>query len=154
MSEVLHGQGATPERMKKSSIEKGVRSVTKGGIPDSYGHQDTEHCALDHLLNSGLIDEDQYQAGYDLRNLYYKHKQSAKSCCAESSGGHDGDEMTPSDEAYEAYRAALKSVGNGCLIETVCCESLAPIPSYYTIMQDISYGLDDLVEYFTKKRKG
>lgn len=151
--EVLLNLGATPERLQKSTIVSGIREITKGGVPLSYGHRDTEHCALDFLLNRGYIENDQYDAGYQLRELFYKHRVTGR-WIDEGSKAHDGEVETPKDKAYESYRMALMSVNVGYrnLIEHVCTEAVT-FPTYYDIIRDLHNGLNDLVNYFTGAEK-
>jgi len=78
MKKVLHGQGATPERLGKSQMETGIREISKGGMALSVGHRDLEHCALDFLINGGYIEQDQFDAGMHLRNLYYTHTTTGR----------------------------------------------------------------------------
>lgn len=147
---ILHGQGATKERLAKGRVEKNVRSVTKGGIPDSYGHEEKLHCALDALYQGGYIEKDQYQAGYDLRALHFAYNTSSNEF-DKGGKGHEGEFETEKDRAYEAYRKAIKSVSmcKRGLIESVCTQD--SVPTYYAIITEIQRGLDELVDFFTKK---
>lgn len=150
--DTLHGQGATPERKQKSNIVTSIRETTKGGIPSAYGDYDVEHCALDTLLLRGFIEKDHYDAGMNLRQLYYMHKSSAKSCCDIGGSGHDPDLETPSDRAYERHKKALQSISMEYrnLIQGVCCEDVQ-IPAMYGVSPEVVRGLEELIEFFDKK---
>lgn len=146
----LQGQGATPERLGKSKIERRVRGTTRGGIPDSFGHEDTEHCALDILLNKGFIEQDQYDAGYQLRKLYYTFTQTGR-WIDEGGRGYSGDGETDQDRAEARYNAALRSVDMQYrqLARAVCIEDTY-IPADWMLIQSIQYGLGDLENFFKK----
>lgn len=145
---ILHGQGATPERLKKTNMARGFRGVTGGGIPNAYGHYDTEHCALDILLNGGYIDDDQYNSGYRLRGYYYGFNITGK-WIFDGGGGYEGDVETEADIAREKYNTAIKQVSLPYrqLVHTVCIEATT-VPTYYSIMSDIINGMEELTAYF------
>lgn len=155
MSKALDGQGATPERKNQSRITTGIREITKGGIPITYGHMDTQHCALDILLEKDYISKNQYDAGYTMRALYYTFKQSGRSLLGDPlSPGYEGDFETPQDRAYERYRKAIMVVSprNRSLIQNICTES-STVPTYYSILEIIASELQALADFFDPNQK-
>jgi len=151
MKKVLHGQGATPERLGKSQMETGIREISKGGMALSVGHRDLEHCALDFLINGGYIEQDQFDAGMHLRNLYYTHTTTGR-WIDEGGRGHESEELSSADIAYEVYSKALKAVtpAHRGITMHVCIEAVQ-IPTYYAVIHEVQHGLDDLINYFQKK---
>lgn len=149
----LHNKGATPERKNHSTIKTYIAGTTDGGIPNAYCHVDVEHCALDKLLAGGFIEKEQYDAGMDLRKLYYTFARSGVSCCEERSGGHEGDFETDADRAYERHRDALRAVDAEyrALVQSICCEA-TDIPAMYGLTMSIQHGLDDLMRFFTRRK--
>jgi len=156
MTKTLHGQGATKERLEKSNIEKRIRETTSGGIPTSFGHQDTEHCMLDKMLKLGVIEEDQKDAGYHLRGLYYTFTTTGN-WPMDGKGGHSGAEvdengdimLTPRDRAEIAYNAAMRSVSviDRPLIKSVCTEDRWE-PSDDKMIRSVQNGLDAMIKHF------
>lgn len=152
MIEVLDGTGATKERREKSKIVSRPRTLTAGGVVVTYGQHDTEHCTLDVMRNKGFIEDDQYDAGYNLRNLYYSFTITGR-WIEEGGKGYDGDFLTPKDIAFEDYQDAIKSVRDPkdrALVRTVCIENTF-VPADYVVIKSIQYGLSDLVNYFKNK---
>lgn len=148
MSEVLDGQGATKERLQKSTIRTAPRLLTKGGMVLTYGQHDEEHCALDVLLAKGFIERDHFDAGYELRNIYYSFTKTGK-WIDEGSPGYEGDLETPGDIARQHFHDAMQSIErNRPLIRSICVDLHVTIPADYNLIMDIQHGLGDLVDYF------
>lgn len=148
MSETLDGKGVTKERLKKSNIQTAPRTLTQGGLVLTYGQHDTEHCTLDILLNKGFIESDQYDAGYNLRRLYYAFTTTGR-WIEEGGKSYDGDLMTPKDMAEYKFNMALKSVDkNNRLITRCICVETTHVPADFEIILQIKHGLDDLLKYF------
>lgn len=149
----LHGQGATKERLEKSNIVKKITGTTRGGIPNSYAHMDTEHCALDVMLQKGFIENDHYDAGYDLRKLYYKFTSTGR-WIDEGGKAHEGDFETDIDVAMAKYNRALGSIEKRyrAVTRTVCIEDTV-VPANYELIKSIQYGLEDLIKFFKHEKK-
>lgn len=155
MTEVLHGQGATKERKAHSSITTKPRILTKGGMVTTYGDADTEHCLLDWMLNEGVIEQDQYDAGYLLRRLYYAFNKTGR-WIDEGGKAYEGDHETESDLAEKRFHSAMKSVDhtNRGLIRFVCIEAENnQIAGVFAARMHICHGLDDLKKYFMGEKK-
>lgn len=74
-------QGATIERAQHSQIIIEVRTLTKGGMVESYGNRDLDHCLLDHLCRTNRLGSPQdsaerYHVGYRLRDLWFSFNES------------------------------------------------------------------------------
>ena len=150
--EIKHGLGATKERREKSRVERRAIGTDRGGIPDTFVHEDKEHCALDILLNRGIIEQNQYDAGYQLRRLYYTFTQTGR-WIEEGGKAYEGDEETAADRARSRYNDALRHVQNSMLIRNICVEMQEYLPYDYLLVIEIQHGLDDLEKFFTKSRK-
>lgn len=151
---IQQGQGATRERMRHSNISTGARETTRGGIVTSYGHRDEEHCLLDWMLAQGIIEQDQYEAGYRLRNLFYRFNKTGR-WIDEGGKGYDGDTVTDADIAEERYNAAIRAVAlqDRGLMRFVCVEADAhQTAGIYAVAMNIQAGLDDLKKFFMVQR--
>lgn len=148
MTKTLHGQGATPERLAKSKIDKKVRGTTDGGIPNAYGHEDQEHCALDVILEKGYIEQDQHDAGYALRGIYFTFTSTGR-WIDEGGKAHEGEMETDADRARSRFNKALASINKDsrAIVRTVCVDETV-VPANYTLIRLIQYGLDDLIKFF------
>ena len=156
MSEVLHGQGATEERKRHSKIKTGIRTMTRGGMVTTYGHSDEEHCLLDWMLNQGVIEQHQYDAGYMLRNLYFMFNKSGTSCLTEKDNAYEGDHETESDRAQTRYNNAMKAMHlqDRPLMKFICIEA-EPHQNggIFSLALTIQDNLEHLKKHFIGARK-
>jgi hypothetical protein len=111
----LDGQGCTPERKRHSHIKGTVREVTPGGMILSYGDTDTQHCHLDWLLGHGLLgpEEDaqpRYDAGYKLRDVYYRYRSSRRDLAPSSRTGFLTDHETDADKAEQQFHDIMRAL--------------------------------------------
>lgn len=117
--QIVGNEGATIQRRNHSTIKTEARTITKGGIVIGLGHRDTQHCLLDTLLESGQLGQGQaarerYDAGYRLRNIYYRWHVSAKSLSDIGFNAprseFESDLPTPQDEAEELFHAVMRTL--------------------------------------------
>lgn len=154
--EVLHNQGATPERKEKSNIVTAARVLTKGGMIQAYGHHDTEHCALDWLLQKGFIEKDHYDTGYRLRTIYFDFHTTG--ICLEEMGGggyrFESEEETRRDKAEQLYKDIMIALPlqYRAMTEYVCIDAKI-IPARYGLMGHITDCLDELYKVLEKIEK-
>lgn len=151
MIDVIDGTGVTKERLQKSKIKTAPRVLTRGGLVLTYGQYDTEHCALDYMLNKGFIESYHYDAGYQLRSLYYSFHSTGR-WIMEGGKAHEGDEETEKDRAEMEYHEALNSIDpeDRNITRAICIEVINHIPADYIMIRQVTYGLERLLKHFKK----
>jgi hypothetical protein len=127
----LDGQGCTPERKRHSPIKASVREITPGGMILSYGDADTEHCYLDWLRANGLLGSDEqaardrYDAGYALRDIFFRFRSSRRDMVQSSTrSGFLPDHETDSDRAEQEYLDVMRAVPARyrLMVRSICVE--------------------------------
>lgn len=155
--------GCTEERKAHGKVIIEPRSVTRGGIPNSYGHRVVHENFLDLLADKGYLGNgidlrDRYEIGSKLRKLYYSFNRSG-SCFGDIGGTgknfHDyvrESEIGVGEDYLEAkYNAVMKALPKKyrTIVRYVCIE--APVNNIdYPVktLLAIQDGLDALVGAF------
>jgi hypothetical protein len=144
----MKGEICTRERGQHTKISKPQLREQKAGHDGVYGVQDVWHCALDYMLDKGFIELDQYDAGYELRRLYYTFTRTGR-WIEEGGKANDPEVETEGDIAFSQFNAALRGVDrmDRNVTRAVCVE-ITTIPADYMLIQQIKSGLNDLYKHF------
>lgn len=157
MTDATTLERANSFQRRHSSFATEIRSVTDGGIPNSWGDRDTQHCLLDVLLAYGYLGSPQdasvrYDCGIHLRGLYYEYRPSGKSAIESLNHGYQhfaiGDDEGPEDR-YKTLMVALPAKYRVCA-RSVCVEDIFA-PRNRIAVQDMLDALWGAMEHVRKK---
>lgn len=133
-------QGATPERLNHSDIIVEPRSVNKGGMVESYGNRDADHCLLDflnrrHMLGPPRIAQERYNIGLRYRTLWYSFNAQGVNLEEMGQGRKEtvseGEIGTGNDALEAKYNKIMKAlpVRYRQPVRSICIEDRYPPPA-------------------------
>lgn len=149
----LPQMGVTFERTQHSEITVEVRTITKGGMVQSYGNRDLDHCLLDRLYRKGMLggpqdSQERYNMGIRLRDLWYSFNESGINLEEMGQGRKlyvSEGEIGVGNDALEAqYHAVMKALPQKyrSTVRAVCIDDI------YMPIYQINESLDALYGAF------